>query len=176
MSVNREQAQMLATLATACRPNGAPGWDAPGVMAEIGKVRERALADVILAVIRAADDRTANTPGVIGASGSAHWTERGDRSTVREPFDQSSFCGTCGKPETRCQTTRVADDDHPFESVLSMRRRRASEDLDTARVVDELRGLVVDAKAEPEPAPERPAPPTNVHAEQARKALAKESA
>lgn len=93
-------------------------------------------------------------------------------ATNREPFDQTTFCHICGKPERRCQSTRIADDDHTFESVLSVRQRREAGDYDkTVRVVDHLRGQVVESKAEPEPV-ERPKREPNPHVEAARAELA----
>jgi hypothetical protein len=148
MPVSREQAQMLTTLAVACRPNGAPRWDAAGVMAEIGKVKDRQLADVILAVIRAADDRDAKTPGVISTPRSGHWRERGtDRPTTRHEWaDDAHRCRTCSLPKAECD--RIWQD-HPFEPVGDRKR-----DPDTiAKITAALR----QAKAEtppPQPMPE----------------------
>lgn len=122
MPVSKAQAEQLASLAVACRPYGAIRWDVAGVIAAIGKVKELALADVTLAVIRAADDRSVETPGVIGNTRSPCWRERGsDRPTVREPFDRASVCGTCGRGQH-------ADLDHPFVSVVEQTRRLANED------------------------------------------------
>jgi hypothetical protein len=75
MTFTRDQAQMLATLATACRPNGARRWDPAGVMAALEKLRDRDLAEVIMATVRAARDRDVETPGVIPTTGS-HWREQ----------------------------------------------------------------------------------------------------
>lgn len=122
MPVTREQAQMLTALAVASRPTGAPRWDEAGVMAEIAKVKERHLADVILAVIRAADDRTAKTPGVISATGSTHWRERGGGERLapqREPFDYAGCCAVCSLPEAKC---RAVWQDHQYVSVAEYRK------------------------------------------------------
>lgn len=176
MPVNQQQQRAIAFLAAAARPYGAPAWDESGILANVAKVADRNLASVVIAVMRAAEDRNATTPGVIPTNG-PHWRDPGSAPPPPfEPFDQSAFCGTCGKPEARCQSTRVADDDHPFESVLSMRRRREADNRDIPRVVDHLRDELVTAKAAPVVAAEKPAPPPNEHAEAARKALAKESA
>jgi hypothetical protein len=85
MPVTKDQAQMLATLAVACRPHGAPHWDAAGVVAAIAKVHHVGLADVMMAVIRAAADRDAKTPGVIAATTSIHWSERVTERAPRFP-------------------------------------------------------------------------------------------
>jgi hypothetical protein len=44
MTVTRDQAQMLATLAIDCRPYRAPTWDHAGVMAAIAEIRNMSLA------------------------------------------------------------------------------------------------------------------------------------
>lgn len=97
MPVTKDQAQMLAALAVACRPKGAPHWDAPGVVAVIGRVNNLLLADVAHAVIRAAEDPTAQTPGVIAATSSVHWRERSPHRTVPTPPKPGEACRTCGK-------------------------------------------------------------------------------
>ena len=52
MPVTKAQAASLAELAAACRPHGAPRWDAAGIVAAIGKVKHLSLADVALAVFQ----------------------------------------------------------------------------------------------------------------------------
>jgi hypothetical protein len=121
MPVTQDQARALAQLAVDCRPTEARRWDIQGVYAAIGKVRDRHLADVILAVIRAADDRNAETPGVINAPGSLHWRERGtDRPATKH--DPETTCSTCHKPEPLCRARRFADDDHEFAPMHVLRR------------------------------------------------------
>ena len=83
MPVTKDQAHMLAALAIAARPYGAPTWDAPGVVAAIGKVSNLLLADVALAVIRAATDATAKTPAVIANTSSQHWREKTQQTAPR---------------------------------------------------------------------------------------------
>jgi hypothetical protein len=86
VSVTREQAEMLTELVIACRPHGAARWDRPGVFAAIGKVKGRSLASVIVAAIQAAEDRNAETPGVIASAG-PHWRAPvpGDRPAFMPP-------------------------------------------------------------------------------------------
>jgi len=96
MPVTKDQAQMLAALAVACRPTGAPKWDEPGVIAAIKKHAGLHLADVIHATIRAAEDRTAASPGVLGSTAAAHWRERTpERETFRPPR-ADEMCQTHG--------------------------------------------------------------------------------
>jgi len=117
MPLTKEQGQMLTTLALACRPVGAPRWDAAGVMAAIGKVAHLALADVILAVTRAASDRTAETPGVIAATNSTHWRERVGESVRPSPPKLAEACPSHpAYPATNCggcAADRLAGDPPP---------------------------------------------------------------
>jgi hypothetical protein len=138
MPVSREQAQMLATLAVSCRPNGAPHWDAPGVMAAIGKVKDRTLADVVLAVIRAADDREAKTPGVISAPGSSHWKERGTRTRTAEPYDRGGTCHTCSLPHAKCRALWA--DDHDYVSVHEYAKTVNTDPGRIARILESVKG------------------------------------
>lgn len=127
MPVNEQQQRALAFLAVACRPHGAPHWDEAGVMASIAKVAHLSLADVILAVTRAADDRDAKTPGVIPKLNAPHWRERNpDRPKQREPYDPTTYCGICGKPEADCRARESAmppDIRHEFTSAITTKRQ-----------------------------------------------------
>lgn len=157
MPVTKEQAQILATLAVACRPHRAPTWDEAGVMAAIAGVRHMALPEVALAVIRAAADRDAITPGVIPKLGGSHWQEQ-LKPGLYEPnvWDPADVCTTCSLTRAACQgRPRVADDDHEFVS-------RAHNAAATARPAEELERIVTalrDVKAT-EPPPEHPEPVT----------------
>lgn len=133
MPVTKEQADMLAVLACASRPHGAPRWDAAGVAAAIGKVKHLHLADVALAVFRAADARDVQTPGVIANTASPCWKERGTRPAEHDPFDRNTFCGICGESRDRCVRKWAAD--HTFEAIA----RTKPADVDVARTVQGLR-------------------------------------
>lgn len=133
MPVTKPQAEMLATLAVAARPHGARRWDAPGVMAALLKVRHLELATVGMAVLRAAADRTIDTPGVLGNLGSPCWVERPVERWQPEKTTASDRCGVCGLRRDRCETApRFADDTHAFEPDF----RRPS-----GSAVDELRDI-----------------------------------
>ena len=109
MPVTKDQAHMLAALAVACRPHGAPTWDAPGVVAAIGKVANLSLADVAMACIRAASDKTALTPAVIAATSSIHWAEKvTPQMTPRNPRPHEA-CDVCGKGDVG------HPQDHPWQ-------------------------------------------------------------
>lgn len=127
MSVTREQAELLATLAIACRPHDAPHWDRPGLIAAIGRVKGRSLASVTIAVIQASEDPGAETPAVIPAEG-PHWRAPapGDRPTARPPRPDEA-CRACGRhlhpPDAVCQTPtrRVATPGDPTAGLEQAR-------------------------------------------------------
>ncbi len=102
MPVTRNEAQMLATIAVACRPFGATHWDAPGVVAVLRKFADRALADVTMALMRAASDPLAKTPGVLTATGSSYWGERLTPQIAPRAPKPSEACMVCGKHREVC--------------------------------------------------------------------------
>jgi len=134
MPVTKQQAQMLAALAVACRPHRAPTWDEPGVMANIGKVADRSLSEVVLAVIRAAADHECISPGVIPSAGS-HWNEQLKPAKFKpQVLKPEERCKTCGKSQHDCVRNPWAD--HDFEADIHRPR-----ELDITPVVTELKGL-----------------------------------
>lgn len=127
MTVTKDQAESLTALALACRPHGARHWDGPGILAAIGKVKHLALADVAAAVIRAAADRTVETPGVIANPKSPCWRERiadpSTKPTFRPPMKAeecrthagqwADSCSACAADRLAGDTTRPADPRRP---------------------------------------------------------------
>lgn len=168
MSVNEQQARALAFLATSCRPHGASRWDEAGVLAAIAKVKHLALADVMLAVARAADDRELKTPGAIGNTTAPCWRERdSNRPAPREPFDPDLFCGICNRPGDGRHP-----DDHDFESTT--RDRIAATKVDGDRLASRLQAMresIGDAKAEREPEPSPEPLPSNPRVGELRAAI-----
>ena len=130
MPVTKDQAHMLAALAVACRPYGAPTWDAPGVVAAIAKVGNLALPDVAMACIRAATDPTAKSPAVISATNSQHWREKTQQVSPRN-VPARHRCNDCGQAED----APIHRDDHEFEQ-----HRTAPAGATTTRV-DQLRAI-----------------------------------
>lgn len=115
MPIDKDQAEMLATLAVAARPHGAPRWDPPGVLAALAKVRHLALPDVMRAVANAAEDRDLKTPGAIANPTAPCWrTKTTEPTWVPATIPREHRCSTCSKPRERCTTNRIAGDDHPF--------------------------------------------------------------
>jgi len=148
MPVTKDEAHMLATLAVACRPHGAPRWDAPGVVAAVGKVAHLSLADVALATIRAADDSTTKTPGVIGNTRSECWRERKPNREIprlpkagqdcpRHPGNWPASCHGCA-------ADRLAGEDDPPKP------RRDTNDVDAAKHANFARELMRAAKHDTE--------------------------
>jgi len=122
MPLTDQDIRALVHLATACRPNGAPRWDEAGIYASIAKVRNLHLADVALAVIRAADDAGAKTPGVIANTSAPNWQERSaPRPRPLDPYDANRFCHVCGRSD------HPGPSDHDFETEVAYRRRLAAE-------------------------------------------------
>lgn len=154
-----------------------PDWPLKqlGTLLRDDRIVTRPRRDVTVALAWVACEAGTSSPYRVLEAGPWWRAAAIESASTREPFDQTSTCGTCGKPEDRCQRTRIADDDHPFESVLSVKRRREAGEFDTARTVDHLRELVIDAKAEPAPAAEKPTAPPSEHAEAARAALREEA-
>ncbi len=137
MPVTKEQAEAMAYVAVAARPHGAPRWDAAGVVAAIRKVSHLHLADVALAVFRAADDRSLNTPAPIGIPSAPCWRERNaDRPAEARPFDPAETCGHCSRIRAVCEADRN-DTEHTFESIYARDARVAREQAARRRATEE---------------------------------------
>lgn len=149
MPVTKDQAAQLAHLASACRPHGARHWDTAGIVAAIGKVKHLALADVMLAVARAADDRALETPAPIGNPQAHCWRERkSDRPAEVVKRTAAEFCATCGDP---LDAHRLSDHEPERPQRVPMGEKAAAE-------LAYAREAVAEAKAtqpDPPPAPER---------------------
>lgn len=169
MPVTKGQAQMLAELAKARRPHGAPRWDEPGIVAAIEKVRHLGLGEVMDALGKAADDREARTPAVITNVRSSYWRpEDPDRPRAREPYDAHGVCDSCGKDEQTCR--RLWSRDHDYVSVAAARALGAVTPEKVAALKQEIacedrRTETADAEYKPDP-----------RAEAARAALTQEEA
>jgi hypothetical protein len=127
MTVTKPQAQMLATLAAACRPIGARRWDTAGIMAALERLHDRDLGEVIMATIRAARDRDVDTPGILPTAG-PHWREQlKPLPFTPQVLDSSQRCSICSMTEAAC---RIRHDvtDHEFESAAMAAKRRAEAD------------------------------------------------
>jgi hypothetical protein len=175
VTITKDQAQMLAHLAIACRPHRAPTWDEAGVMANIAKVKERALPEIVMAVIQAAADRECVSPGVIPSPGS-HWqVAMKPPPFVPNVLGPGDRCGICGQSRDRCTTAprfgdpkRDENDDHVFTPDY-----RPPTETDVAATVDALKAEIAHAPVvvEKKLADLLPTDP-NPHATEARRVLA----
>jgi hypothetical protein len=127
MATSDTWADRLVLLAVDLRPNGARRWDHAGIRAAIRKVQHLALADVALAVIRAADDRTLETPAPIGNPKAHCWRERAtDRPQEHAPYDHGTACGICDQSRTRCEANPHSE--HTYEpKPIALTERVAGE-------------------------------------------------
>ena len=142
MTVTKPQAQMLAPLAAACRPNGARRWDTAGTMAALERLHDRDLGEVIMATIRAARDRDVDTPAVLPTAG-PHWQERlAPAAFTPNVIDLAERCSVCSMSEAACRIRHTADD-HEFESAAMAARRRAESDPQaTATAIHALKASI----------------------------------
>ena len=112
--ISKDQAQILATLACEARPRGAKRWDPAGVVAAIAKVRHLPLGEVTAATMKAAADRTFETPGAISNTTTSCW--RPDPTPVNPPTDApdpSRTCTVCHRSRYECER-RAATNGHTF--------------------------------------------------------------
>lgn len=137
MPVTKPEAQMLATLALAMRPHGAPRWEAPGVMAALAKVAHMPLADVVCAVARAASDRTLQTPGPIGNPQSPCWRERPAEKVAPRNPTSGNACWTCGK----VYRLEIADDGRTV-TCCDEPMRRPERVADPTPYVEQIRKVI----------------------------------
>lgn len=99
MTVNDQQARAIAFLAAAARPIGARRWDEAGIVANVLKVRDRALSTVVIATMQAAEDRNAVSPGVIPTAG-PHWrTPESSPRVEVDRVDPADLCHACEKKQ-----------------------------------------------------------------------------
>lgn len=125
--LTKDQAEALAQLAHLLRADlsnrtGCSSWDVAGILKQLREVARFPAEDVALAVIRAAVDQGAATPGVIPSPEGPHWKERlSERRAVRNPMPHEecpehpgqyrlscSFRAPCGPPKvTRIHPERA---------------------------------------------------------------------
>lgn len=131
---------MLASLATACRPPHARRWDEAGIVAAIVKVSHFDLANVATAVIRAAADRTIETPGAIANTAASCWDNRPAptrqrrppkpvEECLRHPGQYATACGGCRADRDAADTPpappeRPRASDHAQEWLRAIRDGR----------------------------------------------------
>ena len=112
--------------------HGARKWDEAGIAAAVAKVRQLHLADVTQAAMRAADDRSLDTPGAISNPSAPCWQERKPgRTQPREPFDRGTFCAHCEQPEPRCrcEPPYAFESKHDYDQRLARDPRRTTKEI-----------------------------------------------
>lgn len=124
MSIDDQQIRAIAFLAARCRPTGSKPWDEAGIAANLRKIAHVDSAEVIIATIRAATNRKADTPGVIPNMTGEHWRERvTERQPARPPRREDECKTHAGQWADSCGGCRVGDlpgygddepDPHPF--------------------------------------------------------------
>lgn len=168
MPATDQQLRAIAFLAVTCRPHGARTWDEAGVFANLTKVRDRSLGSITIAAIQAAEDRNAETPGVIPTPG-PHWrTPQATPTTTADKVDPAAHCATCGHTETACRMRWVGD--HDYVPVARARGMKADPDR-AHQIVTAIKAEVAPTAPPPEPRSLDDFTP-NPHAETARTALA----
>lgn len=169
MPADDQQLRAIAFLATSCRPHGARKWDESGIYAKLAEVRDRSLGSVIIAAIQAAEDRGAETPGVIPKPG-PHWrTPESAPVTSADRVPADGHCATCGHTEAACRMRWASD--HEFVSVAQSRGLKRGEDV--IEIVDALKAELAPMR-EPAHAEDRPTV-TNPAANAARAAMHEET-
>lgn len=86
MTMTKSQAIKLSGLLREVRPD----WDAPGVMAALGKLADRSLPDVIVAMTTAAADEGAQTP-MAGVSNPLYWPNWGKAQAANHPTRDPAY-------------------------------------------------------------------------------------
>lgn len=142
MPVTEQQARAITFLAVAARPHGATRWDEAGVFANVMKCADRELSTVTIAVMQAAQDRNAASPGVIPTAG-PHWRPPvpGQTPTPLNTYDPATCCDICTRRFDRHGVVPASD--HEFVSAHDHLRRR--ERIDTTATVQALKGIKADA-------------------------------
>lgn len=151
MPVTEQQARAIAFLAAKARPHGAIRWDEAGIYANVMKVADKQLSTVVIAVMQAAEDRNAVSPGVIPTTG-PHWRNPESAPVVhRGPYDASTTCGICGFSQPECRRRWTGD--HEFEAVTHANARVAGMDAEAShrRVLGLREATLEDPPARPEP-------------------------
>lgn len=159
MPLTDDDIRLLTWQARRARPHGAAQWDEPGIAAAITKVRHLSLADVMRAVANAADDREAQTPGVIANLRSKCWQDRPMRPPGGSDIEASKHCATCGEPPH----DDVPDDnatDTPGHIYVSVARARGGR-----RPPEAAHQIATDIKSRIRPLGDRPEPTTEEHAD-----------
>ena len=122
MSIDEQQMRAIAFLAARCRPTGSKPWDEAGIVANLRKVAHLDAAEVVIATIRAAANRQAESPGVIPHLGGEHWREKVTEKGRAVPPKRDEQCRRCGSFKGNCacqQESRAWDADENRGDAMS---------------------------------------------------------
>lgn len=133
--MNEHEIERIAAAMNQLRPD----WPAKQLRTLLADARiaDRPRRDVAVALAWVAcESGTANPYRVIEAGPWWRAAAIEGQAHQREVLSREERCGICAKPRERCQSTRLADDDHEFEPDY-----RPERDTDTAATVAALREL-----------------------------------
>lgn len=134
--IDQQQQRAIAYLAARMRPTGSTPWDEPGIVASLAPLAHMQLAEVVMAVTRAASNPAAKTPGVIAVVTGEHWRERVTPRTAVRPPKRGEECehhpGRFGDNCAGCAADRLAGD-RPPPRPRSAAPETATEALTAAR-------------------------------------------
>lgn len=159
MTVTDQQLRAIAFLAAAARPHGARRWDEHGIVANLAKVRDRSLASLTVAALLAAEDRNADSPGVIPTPG-PHWRDaHGNPTPSRTPTPAAADrCSTCSLHRDVCRARW--NDDHAFTPATHDQRSNPHR---VKTIADALRAEITPTR-DPAAPQARPSDPRADHA------------
>jgi hypothetical protein len=105
MMITQTQAHKIAAAIAAIRED----WDPAGILAALGKVRDRDPAAALIAFARAARDPDMRTPAVAALAGE-HWNDPAPSSAERHPSGVrfGDLCQTHGVHRDACGCDRQA--------------------------------------------------------------------
>lgn len=135
--ITDQQARAIAFLAAAARPQHAKRWDENGIYVFVMKVRHMGLADVTAAAMRAAADRTLQTPAAISDTKSSAWRERITQHTT--PNNKFEECRNhVGEIASNCRCC-AADKLAPNNTTVPLARPNRIPSDDLHAVIEEVK-------------------------------------
>ena len=105
------------------------GWDKPGCLAQLAKVKGRSADDVAMAWVRFCADDAARNPGAFPSFVGPHWSEKVAPAKTPTPPKPAEACRTCGRhmhaADATCDTPtlRPVTSTPPPVTYLDARRR-----------------------------------------------------
>lgn len=106
IETRNQQHRAIAFLVAAVRPD----WATPGIMAALDQVRDKPLADVAVAAIRAAGRTDQRTPAVIAMAGE-HWAavKRSEPTPAPPSLRSEAICQGCNRDRTGHDAVNALD-------------------------------------------------------------------